>query len=48
MFSNRNYFEYKSHKDIIKMLLIEEFLNKIKPYLKGLKIFENLIGGRFN
>ena len=33
---NNNYIEYKSNSDENKILLVEEYLNKIRPYLRDL------------
>ena len=33
---NNNYIEYKSNSDKNKILLVEEYLNKIRPYLRDL------------
>ena len=33
---SNNYIEYKSNSDINKTLSIEEYLNKIRPYLKDI------------
>ena len=35
-FQSNNYIEYESNGDINKTLAVEEFLNKIKPYLKDI------------
>ena len=35
-FQSNNYIEYESNGDINKILAVEEFLNKIKPYLKDI------------
>ena len=36
-FWGNNYVEYKSNGDKNKILSAEEYLNKIRPYLKGVK-----------
>ena len=36
-FQRRNYIEYESNRDRNKTLSIEEYLNKIRPYLKDIK-----------
>ena len=33
---SNNYIEYKSNSDRNKILLIEEYLNNIRPYLKNI------------
>ena len=35
-FWRNNYIEYKSNSDKNKILSVEEYLNKIRPYLKGI------------
>ena len=35
-FWSNNYIEYESNDDINKTLSVEEYLNKIKPYLKDI------------
>ena len=35
-FRSNNYIEYKSNGDRNKTLLVEEYLNKIRPYLKDI------------
>ena len=46
-FWSKNYIEYKSNGDKNKTLSVDEYLNKISPYLKG--IISNLkIYGKFN
>ena len=32
---SNNYIEFKSNRDINKTLSVEEYLNKISPYLKS-------------
>ena len=36
-FQRRNYIEYESNRDRNKTLSIEEYLNKIRPYLKDIE-----------
>ena len=36
-FQSNNYIEYKSNGDENKILLVEEYFNKIWPYLKDIK-----------
>ena len=36
-FQSNNYIECKSNGDKNKILSVEEYLNKIKPYLKDIK-----------
>ena len=36
-FWSNNYMEYKSNDDRNKTLSVEEYINKIKPYLKDIK-----------
>ena len=36
MFWSKNYIEYESNGDRNKALSVEEFLNKIRPYLKDI------------
>ena len=35
-FCSSNYIEYESKVDKIKILLVEEYLSKIRPYLKNI------------
>ena len=35
-FWSNNYIEYKSNDDKNKILSVEEYINKIRPYLKGI------------
>ena len=35
-FRSNNYIEYKSNCDNSRILSVEEYLNKIRPYLKGI------------
>ena len=37
-FWNNNYFEYNSNGDKIRNLSLDEHLNKVKPYLRGIII----------
>ena len=47
-FWSSNYIEYKSNSDRNKTLSVAEYLNKISPYLKAIKITsKNLIRGKF-
>ena len=39
-FWSNNYIEYKSNGDINKRLSVEEYLNKIRPYLKDINNFK--------
>ena len=39
-FWNNNYIEYKSNGDINERLSVEEYLNKIRPYLKDINNFK--------
>ena len=41
-FSNDNYIEYKINSDRNKTLSFEEFLNKIRQYLKDMNSFKKL------
>ena len=48
-FWSNNYIEYESNGDINKALPVEEYLNKIRPYLKDIiNDLQNLIHGKFN
>ena len=48
-FWRSNYIEYKSNGDINKRLSVEEYLNKVRPYLKDLiNNVKNLTHGKFN
>ena len=39
-FWSNNYIEYKSNGDINERLSVEEYLNKIRPYLKDINNFK--------
>ena len=41
-FLSNNYIEFKNNGDRNKALLVEEYLNKIRPYLKGLIRFQKI------
>ena len=48
-FWNNNCTEYKSNGDENTILSVEEYVNKIRPYLRDLvNDFNNLIHGKFN
>ena len=48
-FWSNNYIEYESNGERSKTLSIEEYWNKIRPYLKRHKISsKNLTQGKFN
>ena len=48
-FWSNYYVEYESNSDRNKTLSVEEYLNNIRPYLKGIiNISKNLIPGKFN
>ena len=48
-FWGRNYIQYEPNADRNKTLLIEEYLNKNRPYLKDIiNDLKNLIRGKFN
>ena len=36
-FQSNNHIEYKSNGDRNKMLSVDEYLNKLRPYLKDIK-----------
>ena len=41
-FLSNNYIEFKNNGDRNKALLVEEYLNKIRPYLKGIIRFQKI------
>ena len=48
-FWSNNYIEYENNGDRNKALSVEEYLNKIRPYLKdSILISKNLKCGKFN
>ena len=48
-FWNNNYIEYENNADRNENLSLEEYFNKIKPYLRDIIIdFKNLVHGKFS
>ena len=48
-FWSKNYIKYESNSDRIKTLSVEEYLNKIRPYLRDIiNNLKNLTHGIFN
>ena len=48
-FWSNNYIEYRSNGDKNKMLSVEEYLNKIRPYLEGIiNILKKSTRGKLN
>ena len=41
-FLSNNYIEFKNNGDRNKAPSVEEYLNKIRPYLKGIIRFQNI------
>ena len=41
-FLSNNYIEFKNNGDRNKALSVEEYLNKIRPYLKGIIRFQKI------